>query len=102
MSVRTWDTAARWTTNYSAIAYSTDGGETWTVDPETVRSSGWLRSSSAYVPGDEHFQQNALVYGSKTSPPQTLTAEPGQPLTLEVSTHMFSVRLTGYCLWQKG
>lgn len=38
----------------------------------------------------------------RTGPPQTLTAEPGQPLTLEVSPHMFSVRLTGYCLWQKG
>jgi hypothetical protein len=78
MSVRTWDTAGRWTTNYSAIAYSTDGGETWTVDPETVRSSGWLRSSKAYVPGDEHFQQNALVYGNPDDP-DTWTAPEGDP-----------------------
>jgi hypothetical protein len=55
-------------TNYSAIAYSTDGGETWTVDPDTVRSSGWLRASTPYVPGDEHFQQNALVYGNPDDP----------------------------------
>lgn len=68
MSVRTWDTPGRWTTNYSAIAYSADGGETWTVDSDTVRSSGWLRSSKAYVPGDEHFQQNALVYGNPDDP----------------------------------
>ncbi|HEX5142622.1 MAG TPA: DUF4185 domain-containing protein, partial [Mycobacterium sp.] len=64
MSVRTWDIPGSWTTNYSAIAYSNDGGETWTVAPSTVRSSGWLRSSKSYVPGNEHFQQNALVYGN--------------------------------------
>jgi Domain of unknown function (DUF4185) len=68
MSVRTWDNPGSWTTNYSAIAYSTDGGETWTVDPDTVRSSGWLRASTPYVPGDEHFQQNALVYGDPDDP----------------------------------
>ena len=78
MSVRTWDTPGRWTTNYSAIAYSTDGGETWTVDPDTVRSSGWLRSSKAYVPGDEHFQQNALVYGNPDDP-DSWTAPEGDP-----------------------
>ncbi|MGV0744505.1 DUF4185 domain-containing protein [Mycolicibacterium sp. XJ870] len=61
MSIRTWDNPGSWTTNYAAIAYSTDGGETWTVDEDTVRSSGWLRAGPAYVPGDEHFQQNALV-----------------------------------------
>jgi len=68
MSVRTWDNPGSWTTNYSAIAYSTDGGETWTVDPDTVRSSGWLRASTRYAPGDEHFQQNALVYGNPDDP----------------------------------
>jgi hypothetical protein len=63
MSVRTWDTPGRWTTNWSAIAYSEDGGKTWTVDPNTVRSSGWLRSSTPYVPGNQNFQQGAFVKG---------------------------------------
>nr|WP_313775401.1 DUF4185 domain-containing protein [Mycobacterium sp.] len=75
MSVRTWDTPGRWTTNYSAIAYSADGGETWAVDSDTVRSSGWLRSSKAYVPGDEHFQQNALVYGNPDDPDSWTASE---------------------------
>ncbi len=44
MSIRTWDNPGSWTTNYSAIAYSNDGGKTWTVDPDTVRSSGWFRA----------------------------------------------------------
>jgi len=63
MSVRTWDTPGRWTTNWSAIAYSDDGGLTWTVDPNTVRSSGWLRASTGYVPGNQNFQQGAFVKG---------------------------------------
>ena len=66
MSVRTWDTPGRWTTNWSAIAYSTDGGQHWTVDPDTVRSSGWLRASTRYVPGDVNFQQGAFVQGPET------------------------------------
>ncbi|OMC39854.1 hypothetical protein A5740_25860 [Mycobacterium sp. GA-1841] len=69
MSVRTWDNPGSWTTNYSAIAYSTDGGKTWTVDKDTVRSSGWFRTSTGYVPGDEHFQQNALVMSDDPDDP---------------------------------
>ena len=33
MAVRSWDTPGRWTTNYSAIAYSDDNGQNWTVVP---------------------------------------------------------------------
>lgn len=69
MSIRTWDNPGSWTTNYSAIAYSTDEGKSWTVNPNTVRSSGWLRSSVSYVPGDEHFQQNALVMSNNPDDP---------------------------------
>lgn len=69
MSIRTWDNPGSWTTNYSGIAYSDDGGKTWTVDPDTVRASGWFRSSASYVPGDEHFQQNALVMSDDPTDP---------------------------------
>lgn len=69
MSVRTWDNPGSWTTNYSAIAFSDDGGKTWTVDRDTVRSSGWFRAGPAYVPGDEHFQQNALVMSDDPTDP---------------------------------
>ena len=61
MSVRSWDVAGRWTTNYSAIAYSDDNGQTWTVDPSTIRPAGWFRSTVGYVPGDQNFQQTAFV-----------------------------------------
>lgn len=69
MSIRTWDNPGSWTTNYSAIAFSDDGGKTWTVDRDTVRSSGWFRAGPAYVPGDEHFQQNALVMSDDPTDP---------------------------------
>jgi len=79
MSVRTWDTASRWTTNYSAIAYSTDGGETWTVSgragcapvrrmfPETNTSSRtpWCTAIATTPTVGRH--QRAIRTGSATS-----------------------------------
>ena len=45
---------ARWTTNYSAIAWSDDNGETFHVAPSTVRyNQSWT--------GNQNFQQSAFV-----------------------------------------
>lgn len=56
MSVSQWGSPGRWTTNYSAIAYSTDNGENWTVAPSSVRyNSPWS--------GHKNFQQSAFVRG---------------------------------------
>ncbi|OMB93805.1 hypothetical protein A5733_15410 [Mycobacterium sp. NS-7484] len=90
MSVRTWDNPGSWTTNYSAIAYSTDGGKTWTVDKETVRSSGWFRTSTGYVPGDEHFQQNALVMSDDPEDPYVYVY--GTPSGRQGSAYVARVR----------
>lgn len=63
MSVRSWDTPGRWTTNYSAISTfvpGSDGGD-WVIVPSTIRSAGWFRSSTPYVAGDQNFQQAAYV-----------------------------------------
>ncbi len=63
MSVRSWDTPGRWTTNYSAITQfypGSDGGD-WRIVPSTIRSAGWLRSSTPYRAGDQNFQQMAYV-----------------------------------------
>ncbi|TGD90892.1 DUF4185 domain-containing protein [Mycolicibacterium sp. CH28] len=61
MSVRSWDFGGAWTTNYSAIAYSDDNGQNWTVAPDTIRAASWLRSSSPFVYGNQNFQQGAFV-----------------------------------------
>jgi hypothetical protein len=54
MSVSQWGAAGSWTTNYSAIAYSTDNGENWTVAPTSVRyNQPWS--------GNQNFQQGAFV-----------------------------------------
>lgn len=54
MSVKQWGSAGRWSTNYSAIAYSEDNGENWYISPTSVRTnSPWS--------GNKNFQQAALV-----------------------------------------
>jgi hypothetical protein len=54
MSVTQWGAPGQWTTNYSALAYSTDNGENWTVAPQTARyNQPWS--------GNQNFQQSALV-----------------------------------------
>jgi hypothetical protein len=54
MSVTQWGAPGQWTTNYSAIAYSEDNGEVWTVAPQTVRyNQPWS--------GNQNFQQSAFV-----------------------------------------
>ncbi|MGX9670296.1 DUF4185 domain-containing protein [Mycobacterium sp. HM-7] len=52
MSVKQWGAPGSWTTNYSAMAYSTDNGENWTIAPQSVRQN-WG--------GNANFQQAALV-----------------------------------------
>jgi len=56
MSVKKWGTAGRWTTNYSAIAYSTDNGENFTVARGSVRYNSFFSSH-------RNFQQSAFVMG---------------------------------------
>lgn len=54
MSVSQWGAAGSWTTNYSAIAYSTDNGENFTVAPSSIRyNQPWG--------GNQNFQQGAFV-----------------------------------------
>lgn len=62
MAVKSWDTPGRWTTNYSAIAYSDDNGQNWTVVPQSsVRAAAAGRSTVPFVAGNQNFQQGAYV-----------------------------------------
>ncbi|MHA0289190.1 DUF4185 domain-containing protein [Mycobacterium sp. C3-094] len=56
MSVSKWGSAGRWTTNYSAIGYSVDNGENFTIDPNSIRYNSFLS-------GNKNFQQSAFVKG---------------------------------------
>lgn len=62
MSVKSWDSPGAWTTNYSAIAYSDDNGQNWSVVPKSsVRSAGSGRSTVGYKYGDYKFQMVNFV-----------------------------------------
>jgi len=69
-SVKSWDTPGRWTTNYSAISMFNTATRKWELQPATVRSAGWFRSSTRYRAGDQNFQQMAYVVepDSKVAP----------------------------------
>jgi hypothetical protein len=68
MSVRSWDSPGRWTTNYSGIAYSDDNGQTWRIAPTSIRTAAAGRATVAYVAGNEKFQQMAFVKPPEGSP----------------------------------
>ena len=62
MSIKSWDSDGRWTTNFSAIAVSPDNGEHWGIYPGSVRTPAEGRVASApYVAGNENFQQGAFL-----------------------------------------
>ena len=61
MSVKSWDTPGRWTTNYAAVAYSDDNGQNWTTAPSSIRASANYRTTKGYVSGNQNFQQSAYV-----------------------------------------
>ena len=61
MSVKSWDSPGRWTTNYSAISMYDQATDKWVLVPSTIRSAGWFRSSTPYQAGDQNFQQAAYV-----------------------------------------
>ena len=84
MAVRSWDTPGRWTTNYSAIAYSDDNGQNWRVVPaSSVRSAAVGRSTVPFVSGNQNFQQFAYVKGAVVDANGVPVKDPvtGQPKT---------------------
>ncbi|WP_242453544.1 hypothetical protein [Mycolicibacterium sp. P9-64] len=46
-------------------------------------------------------EQLAVIPGVGAGPPQDVEGEPGQPLSLQVVPLLFSIEMTGNCLWQK-
>ena len=62
MSIKSWDSDGRWTTNFSGIAVSPDNGEHWGVYPDSIRPSAPNNVDRVrYVAGNEKFQQGAFL-----------------------------------------
>jgi hypothetical protein len=68
MSIRSWDTPGRWTTNYSGVAYSDDNGQTWRIAPTSVRTAAVGRATVPFVSGNQNFQQGAFLTPPAGSP----------------------------------
>lgn len=47
MSVRSWGTGGRWTTNYAGLAHSDDGGRTWVKEPRWPSAAGFQMGAFA-------------------------------------------------------
>ena len=62
MSVASWGNPGQWTTNFSAVAVSTDNGETWTVPVTSIRPA-WFNSVPGvpFVWGYQNFQMGAYM-----------------------------------------
>ncbi|MGV1088348.1 MAG: DUF4185 domain-containing protein [Mycobacterium sp.] len=73
MSVKSWDTPGRWTTNYSAISQYVPSSNSWVLQTSSIRSAGLLRATKAWHFGDQNFQQMAYVLepDSKVAPGDT-------------------------------
>ena len=66
MSVARWGAPSYWDTNYSGLAYSTDNGETWTVDGSLSRPiTDFPAGEGAPEPDHKWFnsQMSAFVHG---------------------------------------
>ncbi|MGA9490524.1 MAG: DUF4185 domain-containing protein [Mycobacterium sp.] len=62
MSVKQWGNPGRWTTNFSAIATSTDNGQNWAVNLATIRPAALGRVPGVpFVWGNQNFQQGAFM-----------------------------------------
>ncbi len=46
-------------------------------------------------------EQAVVVSAGVIGPPTTVTGEPNQPLDFTAPTQLFTVALTGFCLWQR-
>ena len=60
MSIKSWDTPGRWTTNYSAIAYSDDNGQNWTVVPTSSVGPPARARDGAYQSGHAELPAGQL------------------------------------------
>jgi hypothetical protein len=68
-------------------------------NPE-VKAGTWVATP---VAGDARCSAERVdvVAAGQTSAPQTFSADPGQPLTFDIGERLFTVKFSGYCLWQR-
>jgi hypothetical protein len=66
----------------------------------TIRSGDWT-ATPLTSDGQCGAEQLAVIPGVGAGPPQDSEGERGQPLSLQVVPKLFSIEMSGECLWQK-
>jgi hypothetical protein len=65
-----------------------------------IRSGDWI-ATPLTPDGQCGVEQLAVIPGVGAGPPQVSEGERGQPLSLQVVPKLFSIEMSGECLWQK-
>jgi len=66
----------------------------------SVASGNWTATPQDSV-SRCRAEQVTVVSPGVVSPPQSSEGKPGQPLSLQLPPRLFSVELSGYCLWTR-
>lgn len=100
-------TAGRWevyTDPYPSSDRWFSDGEGLDLHGQGMRNPEMLSGPWTGTPQDPadrcRAEQTAVVSAGRVGEPQVAEGEPGQPLRFEVLPVMFSIHLSGDCLWQ--
>jgi hypothetical protein len=80
-------------------------GPPMTLHGEGLRNPSVASGNWTATPQDQNSQcraeQQTVVGPGVVSPPQLAEGKAGQPLSLQLPPRLFSIEMTGYCLWTR-
>jgi len=80
-------------------------GPAMTLHGEGLRNPSLASGAWTAVPQDStstgRAEQRAVVDAGVVGPPQVAAGQPGRPLSLHVVPQLYSIEMSGYCLWTR-
>jgi hypothetical protein len=80
-------------------------GPTMTLHGEGMRNPNVAPGAWTATPQDADSQcraeQRAVVSAGEVGPPQVAESPEGQPLSFQLLPQLFSIEISGYCLWTR-
>lgn len=80
-------------------------GPTMTLHGEGMRNPSVQSGNWTATPQDPNSQcraeQQSVVSPGAVSPPQVSEGKAGQPLSFQIVPRLFSIAMSGYCLWER-
>jgi hypothetical protein len=78
-------------------------GPTMTLHGQGLRNPSVTSGDWVATPLDAgsrcRAEQRAVVEAGVVGPPQTAEGQPGQPVSFHMMPQLFSIEMSGYCLW---